>query len=312
MTSAAVRKPSVPLLSILAGAILIACAVFASLSLQSWILAGVAGAAGLALWRYALIAKPLAPINIAFDAAAFAIFAIMRNDAMGFWQLPGPWSDVPHFNATGAVIAYAIYVVGTLAALLSRYRGLRSIEALGLVGIPFLFNLVMTLGADWHMQELGAWLSPDVPRTFQGQVAIGRIAIIFVCAEALLFAFSIVGTGRPQTQLKLHLLMFVGAVLAALTPLLANFAQIETAPLLAIGFSAILAAFAQAGLWSVIYLMTGLTLDLLGGRPPTFVAAYGHWRTGAVKGAIYGGVFMFLLLALHWRRRCASPSLSPS
>ena len=44
--------------------------------------------------------------------------------------------------------------------------------------------------------------------------------------------------------------------------------------------------------------MTGLTLDLIGGRPPTFVAAYGHWRTGSVKGAIYGGVFMFLLLAL--------------
>jgi len=70
----------------------------------------------------------------------------MRNDAIGFWQLPGPWADVPHFNIPGAAIAYAVYLVGTLAALISRYRGLRAIEALGLIAIPFLFNLVMTLG----------------------------------------------------------------------------------------------------------------------------------------------------------------------
>jgi cyclic beta-1,2-glucan synthetase len=298
MTSAAAQKSSVPLLTILAGTLLIVCAVWASLSLQSWLLAGVAGAAGLALWRYGLIEKPLAPLQIALDALAFAIFAYMRNDAMGFWQLPGPWADVPHFNVAGAAIAYAVYLVGTLAALISRYRGLRAIEALGLIAIPFLFNLVMTLGADWHMRELGALLSPDVPRAFQGQVAVGRIAIIFFCAEAMLFVFSMIGTGRPQTQVRLHVLMFAGAVLGALTPLLANFAQVESLPLLAIAFSAILAALAQAGLWSIVYLMTGLTLDLIGGRPPTFVAAYGHWRTGAVKGAIYGGVFMFLLLVL--------------
>ena len=36
----------------------------------------------------------------------------------------------------------------------------------------------------------------------------------------------------------------------------------------------------------------------LSGRPPTFVGAHGHWRTGLVKGAIYGGVFMFLVLTL--------------
>jgi cyclic beta-1,2-glucan synthetase len=298
MTSLAVSKPSASFLFVPGGAVLIAGAIGASLAWQSWILAALLGAAGLALWRLALVTKPLLPVNVAFDAAAFAIFAFMRNDGMGFWQLPGPWADVPHFDAAGAAIAYAVYLVGTLAALLSRYRGLRAIEALGLIGVPFLFNLVMTLGADWHMRELGALLSPDVPRAFQGQVAVGRIAIIFFCAEIMLFAFSVIGTGRPQMQIKLHLLMFAGAVLAALTPLIANLAQVESAPLLAIGFSAILAALAQAGLWSVVYLMTGLTLDLLAGRPPTFVAAYGHWRTGAVKGAIYGGVFMFLVLTL--------------
>ena len=120
-------------------------------------------------------------MQVALDAAAFAIFALMRNDSAGFWQFAGPWSDVPHFNVAGAAIAYVIYVGGSLAALLSRYRGLRAVEALGLIAIPFLFNLVVTLGADWHMRELGALLSPDVPRSFQGQVAVGRAVVLLFC-----------------------------------------------------------------------------------------------------------------------------------
>jgi cyclic beta-1,2-glucan synthetase len=284
--------------TIVAGAILIALGVWASVALQWWWLAALAGAGGLALWRLALTQKPLTASQILFDAAAFAIFAFMRNDSIGFWQLPGPWSDVPHFNATGAEIAYAVYVIGSLAALLSRYRGLRAIEAVGLIAIPFLFNLVMVLGADWHMQELGALLSPDVPRSFQGQVFVGRMAILFVVAEALLLAYSTVATGRPTKDLKLQALALLAAALAALTPLVANFAQIVGEPVLAIVVSTILAALAQAPLWGIVYLMTGVTLDLLGGRPPTFRAAYGHWRIGFIKGALYGAIFMFLLLTI--------------
>lgn len=298
MKSVAATRPGVPLAMIVAGAVLIGFGVWASLSLQSWVAAGLCGAAGLALWRFALTAKPLNPTQMIFDAAAFAIFAFMRNDSIGFWQLPGPWSDVPHFDVAGAAIAYVVYIGGSLAALLSRYRGLRPIEAIGLIAIPFLFNLVMVLGADWHMQELGALLSPDVPRSFQGQVFVGRTALLFVVAEALLLGYSSIATGRATRDVKLHALMLLGAALAALTPLIANLAQAVTEPLLAIAASTILAALAQAPLWGIVYLMTGLTLDLIGGRPPTYWAAYDHWRTGFVKGAIYGGTFMFLLLAM--------------
>jgi cyclic beta-1,2-glucan synthetase len=298
MSSAAARTHGHPLATIATGAILIALAVCASLYWQAWGLAAVGGAAGLALWRLALTAKPFDPIEIALDAFAFAAFAILRNDSIGFWQLPGPWADVPHFNASGALIAYCVYIAGSLAALLSRYRGLRAIESIGLIAIPILFNLVMVLGADWHMQELGALLSPDMPRSFQGQVLIGRIAILFFVSEVLVLGYSTVATGRAATSPRLHVLMFVAAALAALTPVAANFAQTVSQPFLAIGFGAILAALAQAPLWAIVYVMTGLTLDLLGGRPPTFRAAYDHWRAGFVKGAIYGGVFMFLLLAL--------------
>jgi cyclic beta-1,2-glucan synthetase len=148
------------------------------------------------------------------------------------------------------------------------------------------------------MAELGALLSPDVPHSFQGQVAVGRAVVLFFCAEVMVQIYFFVGTGRLKRSPKLHALALLSAALGALSPLIANFAQTVTQPVLAIVVSTVVAALAQAALWSIVYVMTGMTLDLMNGRPPTFRETYGHWRTGATKGAIYGGVFMFLMLAL--------------
>jgi cyclic beta-1,2-glucan synthetase len=297
MSSTAARDTGLAVLQVGAGVALIVLGIGASIHAQAWIIAAFAGAAGFEILRRSVIAKPVAPALLALDALAFTTFAYMRNDSMGFWQLPGPWADAPHFNIAGAAIAYAIYIVGSLVALLSARRGLRPIEAIGLIAIPFLFNLVMAMGADWHMQELGALVGAGA-LPFQGQVLVGRALIIFSCSEAMLIAFCLIGTGRVTTRLPTHGLLLGGAILAAMTPLLANAAQWVAQPAVAIVVSTILAALAQAGLWSIVYIMTGLTLDLLGGRPPTFVSTYGHWRTGFVKGAIYGAIFMFLLLAI--------------
>ena len=67
-------------------------------------------------------------------------------------------------------------------------------------------------------------------------------------------------------------------------------------PFLAIFFSSLCAALAQAGLWAIVYLLTGVALDWLGGRPPRFEVVWEHWRTGFIKGAIYGALFMGLIL----------------
>ena len=152
---------------------------------------GVLGAAGLALWRFALTLEPLAPTQIALDAAAFAIFAFMRNDATGFWQLPGPWSDVPHFNVAGAAIAYASISAARLPRCSAASRPAPDRGAWPRSRFRSCSISSMTLGADWHMQELGALLSPDVPRSFQGQVFVGRTALLFVVAEALLLGYSV-------------------------------------------------------------------------------------------------------------------------
>ena len=168
-----------------AGALLVALAIFASLDYRNGFVAGLAGAGGMALWRQAALGRWRGTIFV-FDALAFAIFAVQRNDYLAFWQLVGSWSDVPRFNFFGASIAYALYVIGALFTLASEHRALRPIEAIGLIGIPFMFNLLVVLGADWHMAEIGAFLTPRVSLPFPWQVFIGRTLILFVVSEAIL------------------------------------------------------------------------------------------------------------------------------
>jgi cyclic beta-1,2-glucan synthetase len=276
---------------------LVALAIFASLSQRQWLLAGLAGAAGLALWRQARMGKWRTSALI-FDALAFATFALQRNDYLAFWQLAGSWADVFRFNALGAAISYAVYLAGTLYVLMTLYRALRPVEAIGLVAIPFLFNLALTLGADWHMAEIASWALPGAALAFPAKVFLGRTLLLFLVSEFGLNVLCLIGVNRLPRRAQLHALMFASAAFGAATPLIANFAQISVPSIAAILVGAVLAALAQAGLWSLVYVATGLPLDALAERPPTLAAVWGHWRTGFIKGAIFGGVFMALVLAI--------------
>ncbi len=68
---------------------------------------------------------------------------------------------------------------GSLFALGSAHRALRFVEALGLIVLPFIFNLLVALGADWHMAEIAKLLPPLAPLDFRYQVLIGRAVALF-------------------------------------------------------------------------------------------------------------------------------------
>jgi cyclic beta-1,2-glucan synthetase len=277
------------------GAALLAAAIYASLAAREWMIAGLAGAAGLALLRQAFLgALPITPVIV--DAVAFALFAYQRNDSLAFWQLAGSWADSLRLDVADATVAYCLYLGGALAALFGSARPLRPIEALGLVATPFLFKLVVLLGADWHMAEIGGLAFAFA--SFPVKVLVGRTAVLFVLCEAALQLLSLIGVGRAARRPALHGLVFALSAFAALTPLLANFAQVGASPIGRIIFGSLFAALAEAGLWGVVYFMTGLVLDSLSGRPPSLVSARANLRGGATRGAIYGGVFMLLILAV--------------
>ena len=210
--------------------------------------------------------------------------------------MPGPWADVFRFDPPGAAIALIIYAGGSILALIGGFRGLRLIEALSLIAVPFLFNLLLAIGADWHMAELGAAVTAHANLPFVAQVAIGRALILWFIGEAILILISLVSVNRLPRSARTHALFALSGVVAAATPLFANAAQWVVQPFLAIFFSALCGALAQAGLWAIVYLLTGVALDWLAGRPPRFETAWEHWRTGFIKGAIYGALFMGLIL----------------
>src|ERR1700729_78130 len=289
-----VRRSAV--LPSLGGAALLALALYAAIALRQPILAAVAGAGGLALLRWARAERPYSPALIANDAAAFAIFAYDRNDSLGFWQLPGPWADVFRFDPPGATIALIIYAGGSILAVIGGFRGLRLIEAVSLIAIPFLFNLMLAIGADWHTAELGAAVTAHANLPFPAQVAIGRALTLWFIGEAILILINLISVNLLPRSVRTHAVFALSGAVAAATPLFANAAQWVVQPVLAIFFSALCGALAQAGLWAIVYLLTGVTLDWLAGRPPRFEGVWEHWRTGFIKGAIYGALFMGLIL----------------
>ncbi|CAM9231655.1 unnamed protein product [Phaeothamnion confervicola] len=61
-------------------------------------------------------------------------------------------------------------------------------------------------------------------------------------------------------------------------------------------------ALAQAGLWAETFLVTGMLIDALRRRRPTYYAARLHWKRGLVKGAMFGALFMALLQAYGFFR----------
>ena len=259
-----VRRPGA--LPWLGGAALLALAFYAAVAAAQPILAVVAGAGGLALLRWARAERPYSQALIGIDAAAFAIFAFDRNDSLGFWQLPGPWADVFRFDPPGAAIALIIYALGSILALVGGCRGLRLIEALSLIAVPFLFNLLLAIGADWHMAELGAAVTAHANLPFVAQVAIGRALTLWFIGEAILILISLVSVNRLPRSARTHALFALSGAAAAATPLFANMAQWVVQPFLAIVFSALCGALAQAGLWAIVYLLTGVALDWLAGR----------------------------------------------
>ena len=131
---------------------------------------------------------------------------------------------------------------------------------------------------------------------FPVQVAIGRALTLWFIGETMLILISLISVNLLPRSVRTHAVFALSGAVAAATPLFANAAQWVAQPFLAIFFSSLCAALAQAGLWAIVYLLTGVALDWLAGRPPRSEVVWEHWRTGFIKGAIYGALFMGLIL----------------
>ncbi len=258
--------------------------------------AALFGAAGLAVLHIAATGRRPAPMESLFDVVIIGFLAAMRDDRLAIWQIPTQWHDLLGLTPAGFAVVCLFYFLASIHVELRARRHLSWRESLAILLTPILFNLVLSLKTAALMREIGYAATLHMASN-SICIALGRILALVVLIETMVGLFGLIIMGRVARTPRLHALLVGTAVLAALTPIIANLPQAmpgfgSTQILVAVAA----AALAQAGLWCLTFVLTGVAMDALRGAPPTFIKAYFHAKDGFLKGAIYGGTFMFLLL----------------
>lgn len=292
-----------PFLSIFGGVTLAAVAIGSAFSggPAAAALGGVAAGFALALLSPERRSSAAALSIAVFDALVVFVYGLLCNPALALWRAPNKWSELFQMTPVGAGAATALYLGSML--IIMAYSGRRpgKTAAVSLALIPFLFAIVISLGSNLPA-DLGRLMTFGADIDYFWLAAIGRVVVLFVFNEAIIAGSSIALGRTPQRDPRLHGMLFVAAAFAAFTPMIASFGSLQFAQSLpspvGVVFTALVAAAAQAGLWGETYLVTQIIADLLHGCPPIQPAVRKPWKTGAIKGAVYGFVFMLLIGAV--------------
>ncbi len=235
-------------------------------------------------------------VNFLVDFLVVGAFAALCDRSGSLWRAPETLDQLFRFSPVGAGAATILYLFGVVTITARSRMALR----VALFLLPLLFSLLIALGAP-PVTEIGAavFLGFPVPETL-AKIA-GRTLVLFLLNEAVVVGVPLaLGRFLPR-QWRPHGILFASAFLASLTPFVATGVSLFVAPLpapLAAVVAAIAAALAQAGLWGQTYLVTQAIAGLLRATPSLSIVVYHDWRSGAEKGAVYGFVFMGLVLAV--------------
>ena len=234
-------------------------------------------------------------IDIAIDFCAVGALALLCDRAGVLWRQPQTFDQIFAFSPVGAGVATGLYVIGVAAI---RGRNDLAMRA-GLFLVPFVFSLTMALGSP-PIDQLGAIVlfGVDAPQYLRS--IVGRTIVLFLLNEAVVIGAPIaLGRFLPR-EWRPHGILFIAALAAAVTPMLASLVSVRGIAFLPPPFAQISAtaasALAQAGLWGETYLVTQSLAGLLRATPSLSVIVFSDWKSGAEKGAIYGLVYMGLLL----------------
>ncbi|MEK0084750.1 GH36-type glycosyl hydrolase domain-containing protein [Benzoatithermus flavus] len=232
-------------------------------------------------------------------ALAVGLLALSADAGVKVWQAPARWADVLALSPVGAGLAMAM-VLGASLWHSGRHDRPGPAQTLTLLALPYLFAALFLLGSPHLLAEPGSFLAAGAGPT--AALVLGRTILLLTLSEIMVVGIGWLMDRRWTRDLRVHGLLVASALFAALTPQLASLgasAPLAALPrLLQIGLVPATAAIALAGLWAQTFLSTGIVLDALRGRRPTFVAALDHWRGGAAKGAVYSGVFMLIVQVL--------------
>ncbi len=264
-------------------------------------IAALAAALSAAIWRRALLGRLPPPQAIIQDFVVVALLAASVDGGVKLWQAPSAWGETLVLTASGAGLAVCLYMGAVLWSLARRRRHISLVAALGFLTAPFLVNLLLLLGSGPLLSQLGGWASFNSVPPGLLQIALGRAIILLLFSEIVFTGAGLLMDRRWTRDARLHAILLLCAAHAAITPLIADFGGAGSVAALpsALRVMVVVAAAsaAQAGLWAQTFLITGMIMDALQRRRPAYFAAVAHWREGAGKGAMYGGLFMLLMQA---------------
>ena len=182
--------------------------------------------------------------------------------------------------------------------LAARGRGLAWRETAAVFLLPYLFTSLFLLSAAHLLADLGRFVGIGAWFGWYGEATFGRIILLLLLNEIVIVGGGWLMDGRWSRNWRLRALLLLAAAFASLTPQIARLGSGEAAATLPTVLQILalpaIAAVALAGLWAQTFMLTGVALDAIRGRRPTYAACSGHWREGAAKGAIYSFIFMLL------------------
>lgn len=258
--------------------------------------AGLLGLLAGTCFRYQFTRRLPGPKEALHHLLAPFLLALAVDPAVAIWQTPGTFAEI--FRLTGLAGGFFIllHLVTTLRSLAVEKGPPRPLAALALGLIPFLFNGLLILGRPDLMATLG---KPAALFGATAAVIFGRTLLLALVNEVIANLLSLLVVGRRVRDVRLHLLLLGAALLASATP---EWAAWGSGPLIAslprpAALAAALGAamLAQAGLWAQTFLITGLMMDALHRKKPTWYWAGSHFRSGLGKGAIYSFLFLALI-----------------
>src|SRR4051794_11418269 len=221
------------------------------------------------------------------------------NDTMRVWQAPPTWHEALAFSPVGGGLAVALLLGANLPSPAGRGPPPPWRRAAAIFPLPYLFPSLFLLSAAHLLADLGRFVGIGAWFGWYGEATFGRVLLLLLFNEIVIVGGGWLMDGRWSRSWRLRVLLLVAALFASLTPQVARLGSGEAVaalPVVAqIAALPVIAAVALAGLWAQTFLLTGVMLDAIRGRRPTYAACAGHWWEGASKGGVYSFVFMLLV-----------------
>ena len=229
------------------------------------------------------------------DGLVVGLFAASVDANARLWGVPYVWYELLHSRRSAVPSACGLYI-GAVVCGMARWREhIWHRAGIFLFLLPFLFNQLLLLGSTPRIEELGWRLVLMADIGVEVWRIIGRTAVLLLFTEVLLVGVGFVMDRRWAEGMAAAPACSSAASLAAASPPIADLGSTGAGWLVPPDPPSPLAALAFAGLWGQTFLVTGVLLDAFRNRRPSWRLSARHWRSGAVKGAIYAGLFMALV-----------------